>query len=157
MRSWIYIHQTITSKQKPKPDQYNDVFVKRNNLVWPKDTDTDLDFLSQVAKHLFSFRSVYLCVCILTRGIWLQEEQRYDPNPNTDPSIAFTGSWISTLAGMFSRECPEVTISSSSSSHWNQLSLSINLDQALKHKFAVMGHMEAIQLSVLWTDKGMRI
>lgn len=77
-------------------------------LVWPKYTDTDLDFLSQVAKHLFSFRSVYLCVCILTKGIWLQEEQGYDPNPNTNPSIDFTGSWISTLMRMFKRGCPEL-------------------------------------------------
>lgn len=38
-------------------------------LVWPKYTDTDLDFLSHVAKHLFSFRSVYMCVCKLTKGI----------------------------------------------------------------------------------------
>lgn len=38
-------------------------------LVWPKYTDTDLDFMSQVAKHLFSLRSVYLCVYILTKRI----------------------------------------------------------------------------------------
>lgn len=77
-------------------------------LVWPKYTDTDLDFMSQVAKHLFSFRSVYLCVYILTKGIWLQEEQRYDPNPNTNPSVDFSGSWISTLVRMFRRERPEL-------------------------------------------------
>lgn len=53
MRSWIYIHQTITSKQKPKPDQYNDVFVKCNNLVWPKDTDTDLDFVTSCQTFVF--------------------------------------------------------------------------------------------------------
>ena len=77
-------------------------------LVWPKYTDTDLDFLSQVAKHLFSFRSVYLCVCMLTKGIWLQEEQRYNPNLNTIPSIDFTGSWISTLMRKFKSKCPEL-------------------------------------------------
>lgn len=130
-------------------------------LVWPKYTDTDLDFLSQVAKHLFSFISLYLCVCILTKGIWLQEEQSYYPNPNTNPSIDFTGSWISTLVSRFKRECPElnyqffIQLSLKTINSFHQLQLL--LDLGLKHKFCLIGHMEAILLSVFQSQEGTRI
>lgn len=103
---FIFTKQLLVSKNQ---NQISIMMFLSSVTIWfgPK-TQIQIWTLSQVAKHLFSFRSVYLCVCILTRGIWLQEEQRYDPNPNTDPSIAFPGSWISTLAGMFSRERPEL-------------------------------------------------
>lgn len=80
-------------------------------LVWPKCTDIDLDLLSEVAKHLFSFRSVYLCMCLLTKRIWLQEEQRYDPSPNTNPSIDFAGSWICTLVRNVQKRASRVKLS----------------------------------------------
>lgn len=108
-KSFIFAKQLLVSK---KQNQISIMMFLSSItiLFWPKYTDTDLDFQLQVAKHLFSFRSVYMCVCKLTKGIWLHGEQRYDPNPNSNPSIDFTESWISTAVRMWG--CPELNYQS---------------------------------------------
>lgn len=67
-QSFIFAKQLLVSK---KQNQISIMMFLSSItiLFWPKYTDTDLDFQLQVAKHLFSFRSVYMCVCKLTKGI----------------------------------------------------------------------------------------